>query len=68
MIRFRLRKFRLDLLLINNEIVKQSLKVGEEYTIKFDVHKGLPIVIRLASNENNVEITKSCTKQNLQKK
>ncbi len=55
-------------MLINNEVVKQSLKVGEEYTIKFDVHKGLLIDIRLASNENNVEITKSYTKQNLPKK
>ncbi|MGV0925324.1 hypothetical protein [Empedobacter tilapiae] len=64
----KIQQFSTFRLLINNEVVKQSLKVGEEYTIKFDVHKGLPIDIRLASNENNVEITKSYTKQNLPKK
>ena len=55
-------------LLINGELIEQTLKVGEEYTIKCDVQKGLPIDIRLASNENNVEITKNYTKKSLPKK
>ena len=64
----QIQQFSTFRLLINNEVVEQNLKVGEEYTIKCDVQKGLPIDIRLASNENNVEITKNYTKKSLPKK
>ena len=64
----RIQEFSTFRLLINGELIEQTLKVGEEYRIKCDVQKGLPIDIRLASNENNVEITKNYTKKSLPKK
>ena len=64
----QIQQFYTFRLLINGELIEQTLKVGEEYRIKCDVQKGLPIDIRLASNENNVEITKNYTKKSLPKK
>ena len=64
----QIQQFSTFRLLINGELIEQTLKVGEEYRIKCDVQKGLPIDIRLASNENNVEITKNYTKKSLPKK
>lgn len=64
----RIQEFSTFRLLINGELIEQTLKVGEEYTIKCDVLKGLPIDIRLASNENILDITKSYTTKNLPKK
>ncbi|MGV0979303.1 hypothetical protein [Empedobacter falsenii] len=64
----RIQEFSTFRLLINGELIEQTLKVGEEYTIKCDVQKGLPIDIRLASNENILDITKSYTTKNLPKK
>ncbi len=55
-------------LLINGELIEQTLKIDEEYTIKCDIQKGLPINIRLASNEKNIEINKNYTSKNLPKK
>lgn len=49
-------------------MIEQTLKVGEEYTIKSHVLKGLPIDIRLASIEKNIEINKNYTSKNLPKK
>ena len=55
----RIQEFSTFRLLINGELIEQTLKVGEEYTIKCDVQKGLPIDILLASNEKNIEINKN---------
>ncbi len=64
----RIQEFSTFRLLINGELIEQTLKVGEEYTIKCDVQKGLPIDILLASNEKNIEINKNYTSKNLPKK
>ena len=64
----RIQEFSTFRLLINGELIEQTLKVGEEYTIKCDIQKCLPIDIRLASNEKNIEINKNYTSKNLPKK
>ncbi|WP_291068956.1 MULTISPECIES: hypothetical protein [unclassified Empedobacter] len=49
-------------------MIERTVKIGKEYTIKSHVLKGLPIDIRLASIEKNIENNKNYTSKNLPKK
>ncbi len=54
-------------LLINDELIEQNLELGKEYTIKCDIQKDSPITVRLASNQDVVEITKNYLSKKLPK-
>ena len=54
-------------LLINDELIEQNLELGKEYTIKCDIQKDSSITVRLASNQDVVEITKNYLSKKLPK-
>ena len=54
-------------LLVNNEIIEENIEVGKEYTIKFEHPKNSHLNVRLASNQNQYQLSRNYTSDNLPK-
>ncbi|WP_353167055.1 hypothetical protein [Empedobacter brevis] len=60
--------FRTYRLLINNEVIEENLEVGKEYTVTFEIQKGSDLTLRLASNQNRLDISRYFPKNKIPNK